>query len=39
MNKRDIEKLKAERDFYKHLSEKYADLIRTLLNHDSQLCH
>lgn len=29
-------KLKAERDYYKDLSDKYAQLIKTLLNHENQ---
>lgn len=36
MKKESIEAIKAERDFYKDLSDKYADLIRTLLNHAVQ---
>lgn len=39
VSKENFDVVKAERDFYKDLSNKYADLIRNLLNHAAQSNH
>lgn len=39
LTKNNLEKVEAERDFYKELSSKYAELIKILLNHAEKSNH